>query len=52
MISVTVVSLEILTGTFCNCLWNENVLIMARGNGFVTHKKALIVKLTTISSFM
>ena len=45
MLSVNVVSLKILTGTFCNCLSYEKVLTMARGKELGNSQKALIVKL-------
>ena len=45
MLSVTIVSLKILTGTFCNCLSYEKVLIMARGKELSNSQKALTVKL-------
>ena len=47
MLSITIVSLKILTETFCNCLSNEKVLIMARGKELSNSQKALIVKLWT-----
>ena len=43
MLSVTIVSLKILTETFCNCSSYENVLIIAKGKS--QKKKTLIVKL-------
>ena len=45
MLSVTIVCLKILTGTFCNCLSFENFLIMTRGKELSNSQKALIVKL-------
>ena len=45
MLSVTIVSLKILNGTFCNYLTYEKVLIMARGKELSNSRKALIVKL-------
>ena len=45
MLSATIVSLKILTGTFCCCLSCGKVLIMARGKELNNLQKALIVKL-------
>ena len=45
MLSVTIVSLKILTGTLCNCLLYKKILIMARGKELSNSQKALIVKL-------
>ena len=45
MLLVTIVCLKILTGTFCNCLSYEKILIMARGKELSNSTKALIVKL-------
>ena len=45
MLSVTIVSLKIRTGTFCNRLSYEKVPIMARGKELSNSQKALIVKL-------
>ena len=45
MVSVTIVSLKILTGTFCNCLSNEKILIIARSEELSNSQNALIVKL-------
>ena len=45
MLSVTIVSLKIPTGTFCNCMSYEKVLIMARGKELSDSQKALTVKL-------
>ena len=45
MLSVTIVCLKILTGTFCNCLSYKMVLIMERGKELSNSQKALIVKL-------
>ena len=45
MLSVTIVSLKFLTGTFYNCLSYEKVLIMAKVKNWVIKKKAPIVKL-------
>ena len=42
MLSVTIVSLKMLTGTFCNCLSYEKVLIMARGKELSNSQNALI----------
>ena len=39
------ISLKILTRTFCNCLSYEKVLIMARGKELSNSQKALIIKL-------
>ena len=44
-LSVTIVSLKIVTGTFCNCLSSEKVMIVARGKELSNSQKALIVKL-------
>ena len=46
MLSVTIVSLKILIGNFCNCLSYENFLIMARYKELSYSQKALIVKLS------
>ena len=45
MLSVTIVSLKILNGSFWNCLSCDKVLIMARGKELSNSSKALIVKL-------
>ena len=45
MLSVSIVSLKIPTGTFCYCLSYEKILIMARGKELSNSTKALIVKL-------
>ena len=45
MLSVTIVSLKIVTGTFCNCLSYEKVLIKAGCKGLSNSQKALFVKL-------
>ena len=45
MLSVTIVSLKILIGTFCYRLSYKKVLIMARGKELSNSQKALIVKL-------
>ena len=45
MLSVTIDSLKILTGTFCNRLSYEKVLIMASGKELSNSQKALIGKL-------
>ena len=45
MLSVTIVSLKILTGTFCNCLSYEKALIMERDKELSNSQKALMVKL-------
>ena len=44
MLSVTIVSLKILSRTFCNCLSYEKILIMARGKELSNSQKSLIVK--------
>ena len=44
MLLVIIISLKILTGTFCNCFSSENVLIMARAEELSNSQKALIVK--------
>ena len=44
MLPVTIVSLKILTGTFCNCLSYETVLIMVKGKELSNSQKAMIVK--------
>ena len=45
MLSVIIVCLKILTGTFYNCKSYEKVLIMARGKELSNSQKILIVKL-------
>ena len=40
-----IISLKILTGTFCDCLSYEKLLIMARGKELNNSQKALIVNL-------
>ena len=45
MLSVHIVRLKILTGTFCNCLSYKKVVLMARGKELSNSQKALIVKL-------
>ena len=45
MLFVTIVSLKILTGTFCNCLSYKNVLIMTRGKELSNSQEVLMVKL-------
>ena len=44
MLSVTIVSLKIVTGTFCNFFSYKKILIMARSKVFSNLQKALIVK--------
>ena len=45
MLSVIIISLKILTRTFCNCMSYEKFLIIARGKELNNSQKALIVKL-------
>ena len=44
MLSVTIVSLQILSRTFGNCLSYENILTMARGKKLSNSQKALVIK--------
>ena len=44
MLSVPIVSLKILTRSFCNCFSYRKVLIMARGKELSNSQKALIIK--------
>ena len=45
MLSVSIVTLKILTGTFCNCLWYKKILIMVRRKKLSNSQKAQIVNL-------
>ena len=45
MLSVIIVCVKIITGTFCYCLSYGNLLIMASGKELNNSQKALIVRL-------